>query len=79
MSGTTLNDMYFTPTSLETDKQINILWSKLTNDRIVEHKICKVAHGRTLRIPEYSGGVAKMTFNSLCDENYASSDYIGLC
>ena len=32
LEGTTLNDMYFYPLSIETDKKIDILWSKLTKD-----------------------------------------------
>lgn len=40
--------MYFSPVNLETDKKIGILWSKLTKDQITEHKICKVATGRTI-------------------------------
>jgi len=70
--------MYFFPINIETGKQISILWSKLTNDRITEHKICKVSYGRTLRISEYSGGVAKMTFASLCEEAYSSTEYMAL-
>ena len=78
LEGTTLNDMYFHPLSLETDKKVDILWSKLTKDQITEHKICKVGYGRTLWIPEYSGGVAWMKFSQLCEEAYSSTDYMSL-
>ena len=79
LEGTSLNDMYFTPNDGETSKKIGILWSKLTKDQMVEHKICKVATGRTFRIPEFSGGVAKMSFTALCDQPLSNTEYMAIC
>lgn len=79
LQGTTLNDVYITPINGETQKKMSILWSKLTEDKPVDHKICQAAYGKTVWIHEYVNGVGWMTFDSLCNADLSNSDYQALC
>lgn len=71
------NAVYMTPLTLETVKQMNTLWFKLTGSQggkpeKLEHK------GRWIEVPAVAAGTARFSFSDLCAKPLAASDYLKL-
>ena len=78
-AGTSLSDTYFHPLGGETDKQMKILWNKLSEDNDPIVKAIQVAQGRRLTVEKYHTGLAEVDFYDMCDKPLGSTDYMALC
>jgi cell division protein ZapE len=68
------NVYYFHPLSVETSKNIDLLFTELTKSQKIEVKIIRVK-GRELEIKAVND-VARVTFTQLCDQALGAEDYI---
>ena len=69
------NDNYLYPLNETTSFKINKLFRKLTKNKIKEEKILSIK-GRKFNIKNYYDGIAKFSFNDLCNKNIGAEDYI---
>ena len=69
------NDNYSYPLNETTSFKINKLFRKLTKNKIKEEKILSIK-GRKFNIKNYYDGIAKFSFNDLCNKNIGAEDYI---
>lgn len=68
--------VYFTPAGAQTRARIDALWEDLTqgeNDGLVLH-----VKGRTVELPQYHNGVARVRFYDLCGRALGPADYLVL-
>jgi cell division protein ZapE len=69
------NDKYLYPLNEITSFKINMLFRKLTKDKIKQEKILSIK-GRKFNIKNYHEGIARFNFNDLCNKNIGAEDYI---
>ena len=69
------NYNYLYPLNETTSFKINKLFRKLTKNKIKEEKILSIK-GRKFNIKNYYDGIAKFSFNDLCNKNIGAEDYI---
>ena len=69
--------LYFTPLSVSSEKALDEAFKRLTG--VAHGKPTDVdVKGRTLRVPEAANGVARFTFDELCDRPLGPLDYLHL-
>jgi len=69
------DDRYLHPLNEISSFKINKLFRKLTKNKIKEEKILSIK-GRKFNIKNYYDGIAKFSFNDLCNKNIGAEDYI---
>lgn len=62
----------------DAEKQIDALWSQLTNNAPGESMVVQVAQGRTINCAKQAKGVAMFSFKELCEDNRGSTDYMAV-
>tara|TARA_B100000795_G_scaffold132570_1_gene98926 strand:- start:231 stop:1271 length:1041 start_codon:yes stop_codon:yes gene_type:complete len=66
---------YLYPLSEVTSFKINMLFRKLTKNKVKQEKILLIK-GRKFIIKNYYEGIARFNFNDLCNKNIGAEDYI---
>ena len=69
------NDRYLYPLNEKTSFKINMLFRKLTKDKVKQEKILSIK-GRKFNIKNYYEGIVRFDFNDLCNKNIGAEDYI---
>jgi len=69
------NDRYLYPLNEKTSFKINMLFRKLTKDKVKQEKILSIK-GRKFNIKNYYEGIVRFDFNDLCNNNIGAEDYI---
>ena len=70
-------NVYLTPLSPVTDAAMDAAWQQLTDSKIGKPANITVL-GRKLIVPQAARGVARFTFEELCDRPLAAADYLAL-
>ncbi len=70
-------DVYLTPLSPAADAAMDAAWQRLTDSRAGK-SVSLTVLGRTLVVPQAARGVARFTFDELCDRPLAAADYLAL-
>jgi cell division protein ZapE len=69
--------VYLTPLGPQADAAMDAAWQRLTDSR--HGKPAKVAVlGRQVRVPQAARGVARFSFEELCDRPLAAADYLAI-
>ncbi len=69
--------VWYVPADEDAEVALDIAWQKLTG--ALEGEARDIAlHGRLLRVPEATMGVARFTFGQLCEQPLGASDYLRL-
>lgn len=69
--------VYMTPLSSEADAAMDAAWQRLTDTR--HGKPCTLTVlGRKLVVPQVARGVARFSFDELCDRPLAAADYLAI-
>jgi len=69
------NDQYFYPLNEKTNFKINKLFRKLTKNKYKKNKTLLIKE-RKFIIKDYYEGIARLSFNDLCNKNLGAEDYI---
>ncbi|WP_022693511.1 cell division protein ZapE [Ponticaulis koreensis] len=69
--------VYYSPLGPEADASIDAAWERLTSGA-EPHETHLTVHGREWRIPAQAAGVARMSFEELCDRPLGAADYLSL-
>jgi len=69
--------MWLVPADTEADRALDKAWAKLTGKAPCKPRDIPIK-GRTLRVPCSSNGVARFSFDDLCEKPLAASDYLRL-
>ena len=69
--------VYYAPLGSTSDKSIQDAWDRLTSGAD-PHDCHLSVHGREWRIPAQAAGVARMTFDELCNRPLGPADYLSL-
>lgn len=70
-------NFYFTPNNQEADEALCLLWQRVTGKG--EGEMVKLnVKGRELIVPEAVAGVARFTFEDLCDQPLGRDDYLAI-
>ena len=69
--------LYFTPLGPEATVGVDATWNRLTSGGREQSMTLRV-QGRDLNVPRYALGVARFSFDELCRQPLAASDYIAL-
>jgi len=77
LSGHVTSRVYFSPTTPDTDKKMEELFTRLSHNQPVTSKSITV-HGRITVIPKAARHVAMVTFADLCEKPLGAADYIEL-
>jgi cell division protein ZapE len=67
---------YFTPNSSDAKAEINRIWQELTHGQ--QESLSLVVQGRTLELPRFHNGVARVKFYDLCGRMLGPADYLAL-
>ena len=70
-------DRFLSPVNQSTNFVFNKFFRKVTKDKKKTIKILKIK-GRKLKIENFYEGIAKFSFNELCDKNLGSEDYLNI-
>jgi cell division protein ZapE len=70
-------DLYVTPLGTEADAALDRIWSELTDGAACEPDAIQIL-GREVRVPCAARGVARLSFDALCDSPLAAADYLAL-
>ena len=70
-------NVYLTPLSREADDAMDAAWKRLTDTKAGKSASLTVL-GRTLMVPQAARGVARFSFDELCDRPLAAADYLAL-
>ncbi len=68
---------YFFPLNQETNFSINKFFRTITKNKIQSSKTINVK-GRDFKIEYYYEGIARYSFNQLCDQNLGAEDYLAI-
>ena len=68
---------YFFPLNQETNFNINKFFRTITKDKKKSLKTINVK-GRDFKIENYYEGIARYSFNQLCDQNLGAEDYLAI-
>lgn len=74
-------DSYYYPGSHNnnnTEKEVDKMWDKLTNNAVGKYMSVEVAQGRTIPCQKQAKNVAQFTFKELCESNRGSTDYMAI-
>jgi cell division protein ZapE len=69
--------MWLVPADHEADKSLEKAWARMTGNAACKPRDIAIK-GRVLRVPCSSHGVARFSFNDLCEAPLAASDYLRL-
>ena len=69
--------VYLTPLSADIDAVMDAAWLRLTDERRPSPAILTVL-GRSLHVPRAAKGVARFSFEDLCDQPLAAPDYLAI-
>tara|TARA_B100000678_G_scaffold291112_1_gene306312 strand:- start:26200 stop:27348 length:1149 start_codon:yes stop_codon:yes gene_type:complete len=69
--------VYYSPLGSEADKAMQAAWDRLTNCAEPHATHIRI-QGRQLKIPQAAAGVARMTFDELCNRPLGAADYLAL-
>lgn len=75
--GTKLKDIYFTGSDAQL--HMDAAFQKVTGGKIPEVRVINVMQGRTLTAPQSIRGVARFTYDELCNRPLAAADYLAIC
>lgn len=67
--------MYFTPISAATEREMDALFTALTDGVLPRHEEIEVK-GRTIEVSAVARNVARFTFSQLCEQPMGAEDYI---
>lgn len=67
--------LYFTPADETAKRELDAHWNRLTGNNPGQSVVLEVK-GRTLRVPLASMGVARFSFDELCDRPLGAHDYL---
>jgi len=70
-------DRFLSPVDQSTNFVFNKFFRKVTKDKKKTIKILKIK-GRQLKIENFYEGIAKFSFNELCDKSLGSEDYLNI-
>jgi cell division protein ZapE len=70
-----LLDRFFYPLNEDTNFKVNQIFRKLTKDKKANIKELEIK-GRTFQIKKYFEGIARFSFDELCNQNIGAEDYI---
>ena len=70
-------DRFLSPVDQSTNFVFNKFFRKVTKDKKKTIKILEIK-GRKLKIENFYEGIAKFSFNELCDKNLGSEDYLNI-
>lgn len=71
------NGTYFWPLGRDTDRRIEALFARLSENAPVKSAKFTVK-GRAIRVPKTAGGIARFTFSQLCEKPLGAEDYLGI-
>ncbi|MEM9212439.1 MAG: AFG1/ZapE family ATPase, partial [Pseudomonadota bacterium] len=66
--------VYFTPLNAANAAKAEALWVQLITGEVTALELSQ--KGRTIRLPEFSGGVARASFSDLCEAPLGPADYL---
>ncbi|MAI90703.1 cell division protein ZapE [Ponticaulis sp.] len=69
--------VYYSPLGSDADTCIQEAWDRLTSNA-EPHETHLTVHGRQWLIPAQAAGVARMSFDELCDRPLGAADYLSL-
>ncbi len=69
--------VYYTPLNSKTKKSMDETWLRLTGTSELSPDTLEIK-GRKLEIPQTAGGVARISFNTLCLEPRSAADYLAI-
>ena len=69
--------VYYTPLNSKTKKSMDETWLRLTGTSELSPETLEIK-GRKLVIPQTAGGVARISFNTLCLEPRSAADYLAI-
>ena len=69
--------VYYTPLNSKTKKSMDETWLRLTGTSELSPETLEIK-GRKLEIPQTAGGVARISFNTLCLEPRSAADYLAI-
>ncbi|MEY4964568.1 MAG: hypothetical protein RL274_151 [Pseudomonadota bacterium] len=70
-------NVYLTPLSPQADAAMDAAWQRLTDSKTGKPMSLTVL-GRTLVVPQAARGVARFSFDELCDRPLAAADYLAV-
>ncbi len=69
--------VYYAPLNQEAEHAMDAAWDRLTSGA-TPHETHLTVHGREWRIPKVAAGIARMSFDELCNRPLGAADYLSL-